>query len=500
EKKAENSGKEAVSKKRTRKGLDEKSVKRQKLEDDAEKEELRACLEIVQDDDSIVRSDGSTKNYKIFSAMLDDFDRQYVLDLYRLVKERFETTSPEGYDIFLWGNLMTLFKPKNRYPLTQEMLSRMFSKRLEVDHECEMAYELISLGDIFGIKKLLGVVEVTAASYEVTTAGYGFYCCKCNLPPVKRTVDGVEQTYTPTTAEEKLARNNELKARGTLLMALPNKHQLNFNSYKNPKSLMEEIEKRFEGGLDQTYDMLQKLISQLEILGETISQEDMNLKLLRSLPLEWKTSNLIWRNKPYLETLSMDDLYNNMKIYETEVKGSSSSSQNSQNMAFVSSNNSSSTNQTQSSNSTNIDSLSGSMIYFFFANQSNSPQLDNKGLQQINADDLEDMNLKWQMAMLTMRARRFLNGKKAESNGKESVSKKRTRKGLDEKSVKRQKLEDDAKKEELRACLEIVQDDDSVVNIESLATKYPIVDWKTHILSEYMFYYQIIRSDGSTKN
>ncbi|GJS10247.1 hypothetical protein Tco_0367043 [Tanacetum coccineum] len=152
-------------------------------------------------------------------------------------------------------------------------------------------------------------------------------------PTPKRTIDGVEQTYPPTTTEEKLARKNELKARGTLLMALPNEHQLKFNTYKYAKTLMEAIEKRFGGdkelkktqktllkqqyenlngssseGLDQTYDRLQKIISQLEILGETISQEDMNLKCLRSLPSEWKTHTLIWRNKPDLDTLSMDDL------------------------------------------------------------------------------------------------------------------------------------------------------------------------------------------------
>nr|GFC67400.1 hypothetical protein [Tanacetum cinerariifolium] len=66
-----------------------------------------------------------------------------------------------------------------------------------------------------------------------------------NLPLPKRTVDGVEQTYPPITAKEKLARKNELKARGTLLMALPTEHQLMFNSYKNAKLLMEAIEKRF---------------------------------------------------------------------------------------------------------------------------------------------------------------------------------------------------------------------------------------------------------------
>ncbi|GJR12443.1 hypothetical protein Tco_0795095 [Tanacetum coccineum] len=105
-------------------------------------------------------------------------------------------------------------------------------------------------------------------------------------PPPKRTIDGVEKTYPPTIAEEKLARNNELKARGTLLMALLNEHQLKFNTYKCAKTLLEAIEKRFRGnkeskktykklyntkyenfngssseGLDQTYDRLQKLIS-----------------------------------------------------------------------------------------------------------------------------------------------------------------------------------------------------------------------------------------------
>ncbi|GJU38085.1 hypothetical protein Tco_1186439 [Tanacetum coccineum] len=267
-------------------------------------------------------------------------------------------------------------------------------------------------------------------------------------PPPKRTVDGVEQTYPPTTVEEKLPRKNELKARGTLLMALPNEHQLKFNTYKCAKTLMEAIEKRFRGnkeskktqktllkqqyenfngssleGLDQTYDRLQKLISQLEILGETISQEDMNLKFLRSLPSEWKTHTLIWRNKPDLDTLSMDDLYNNLKIYETEVKGSSSSNQNSQNVAFVSSNNSGSSNQAYGSNSANTDSMSDAVIYSFFANQSNSPQLNDEDLQQIDADDLEEMDLKWQMAMLTMRARRFLNktGRKISANGSETI-------------------------------------------------------------------------------
>ncbi|GJX77602.1 hypothetical protein Tco_0324413, partial [Tanacetum coccineum] len=191
---------------------------------------------------------------------------------------------------------------------------------------------------------------------------------------VKRTVREVEQEYEPTSAEEKHDRRNEMKARGTLLMALPNKDQLKFHSYKDAKLLMEAIEKRYGGNkeskkvqttllkqqyknfagsssetIDQTFDRLQKLISQLEIQGKVITQEDMNLKLLRSLPSEWKTHALTWRNKEEIETINLDDLYKNLKIYEPQLTGSSSISQNPQNVAFVSSNSTNSNNN----NSTN---------------------------------------------------------------------------------------------------------------------------------------------------
>nr|GEY09214.1 hypothetical protein [Tanacetum cinerariifolium] len=164
-------------------------------------------------------------------------------------------------------------------------------------------------------------------------------------------------------------RKNEVKAHGTLLMALLDKHQLKFNIHKDAKTLMEAIEKRFGGNkktkkvqktllkqqyenftgsssksLDQIYDRLQKLISQLEILGESISQEDINLKFLRSLPTEWRTHTLIWRNKTDLEEQSLDDLFTNLKIYEAEVKSSSSTSTSTQNIAFVSSQTTDSTN------------------------------------------------------------------------------------------------------------------------------------------------------------
>nr|GEZ37753.1 hypothetical protein [Tanacetum cinerariifolium] len=240
-----------------------------------------------------------------------------------------------------------------------------------------------------------------------------------------RLVEGVAQPVAPTIVKQKLARKNELKARGTLLMALPDKHQLKFNSHKDVKSLMEQFE-NFSGSnsesLDQIHDRLQKLLSQLEIHEVSLSQEDANLKFLRSLPSEWKTHTLIWRNKTDLEDKSLNDLFNSLKIYESEVKHSSSQGSDSQNLAFVSTTQADSTNDSVSvvvsvfavgaklSTSTlpNVDSLSNTVIYSFFTSQSSSPQLDNEDLKQIDADDLKEMDLKWQMAMLTMRARKFL--------------------------------------------------------------------------------------------
>ncbi|GJW55662.1 hypothetical protein Tco_0099747 [Tanacetum coccineum] len=192
-------------------------------------------------------------------------------------------------------------------------------------------------------------------------------------------------------------------------------------------------------GLDKTYDRFQKLMSQLEIHGEVISQEDTNLKLLRSLPSAWNNIALIMRNKSDIHTLSMDDLYNNLKVYKFEIKGQTSSSSNSQNVAFVSSNNSNITNETVSTahsvsvasfkDQASTASYADDVMFSSFANQSNAPQLDNEDLEQIDADDLKEMDLKWQVIMLTMRVKRFIKKtrRKLDLNDKETVGFDRTK-------------------------------------------------------------------------
>ncbi|GKD60938.1 hypothetical protein Tco_1298447, partial [Tanacetum coccineum] len=196
-KKAESSRQRAESsKKRTRAVLNDESVKRQKVEDDAEKAELKACLEIVPSNDcvvnieslaikypivdwkthilaedkmyyQIIKANGSTKYYKIFSAMLDDFDRQDVLDLYRLVKERFEITSLEGYDRLLWGDLINLFESSEEDEIWKAQQDHTL---ISWSLRSRRFFRYILLVKIKLLIKKLEDSEVTTAGY-VSTAG-----------------------------------------------------------------------------------------------------------------------------------------------------------------------------------------------------------------------------------------------------------------------------------------------------------------------------------------
>ncbi|GJX13315.1 hypothetical protein Tco_0205073 [Tanacetum coccineum] len=197
-----------------KKSIPRKSTrKRQRMEEDAEKEELKGLLDIIPREEvpievesistkfpimdwktciltetfmyyQVFRGDGSSKNYKVLSEMLEDFDRQDVEELYRLVKEKYSASRLEGFDLMLWGDLYVLFESdeedeiwksqheynliswrlcdfcgihillmenglaihmltEKKYPLSQEMISKMLKKKLEVDHESSQAIELL---------------------------------------------------------------------------------------------------------------------------------------------------------------------------------------------------------------------------------------------------------------------------------------------------------------------------------------------------------------------
>ncbi|GJW00189.1 gag-pol polyprotein [Tanacetum coccineum] len=211
---------------------------------------------------------------------------------------------------------------------------------------------------LLGLKRLHGFLEVTAiqiqdyALWEVIENGDSWVLVSQTSEENGITVTKMS---TPITAEEKINKKNDVKARGLLLMALPNEHQLTFSQYPNAKSMFAAIETRF---------------------------------------------GVVWMNKPEVETMSIDDLYNNFKIVEQKVKKTVGTSSGVQNLAFMTAPSSSSTNDANTASS-QVSAASPS------------------DLEQIHEDDLEAMDLKWQLSLLSVRAKKYYQrtGKKIFING-----------------------------------------------------------------------------------
>ncbi|GJT31035.1 ribonuclease H-like domain-containing protein [Tanacetum coccineum] len=276
---------------------------------------------------------------------------------------------------------------------------------------------------------------------------------------VSTDTNGVIKVLPPKTAEEILARERERKARTTLLMALPEDHLAKFHKMTDAKDMWDAIKSRFGGndeskkmqkyilkqqfegfsvsnseGLHKGYDRFQSLLSQLEIHGAGVSTKDANQKFLRSLPSSWSQVSLVMRTKPGVDSLSIDDLYNNLRVFESDIKGSTGSSSSAQNVAFVSSESTSSTNDVSTaygvstssgynSQRENSSSYTDELMYSFFANQSSGLHLDHEDLEQLDEFDLEEMDLKWQVAMISMRLKKFYKktGRKLHFDAKEPV-------------------------------------------------------------------------------
>ncbi|GJT41645.1 putative ribonuclease H-like domain-containing protein [Tanacetum coccineum] len=122
-----------------------------------------------------------------------------------------------------------------------------------------------------------------------------------------------------------------------------------FHGIKDAKTLWVAIKSRFNG-LDKAYDRFQKLISLLEVHGSAVSNEDANQKFLRALPSSWNNVALIMRNKTGIDDLDINDLYNNLKVFEADIKSSSGSSSNSQNVAFLSTKDTNNINEVNTAN------------------------------------------------------------------------------------------------------------------------------------------------------
>ncbi|GKD06292.1 hypothetical protein Tco_1181266 [Tanacetum coccineum] len=242
-------------------------------------------------------------------------------------------------------------------------------------------------------------------------------------------------------------------------MALLEDHLAKFHKMTDAKEMLDAIKSRFGGndeskkmqkyilklqfegfsvsnseGLHKGYNRFQSLLSQLEIHGAGISTEDANQKFLRSLPSSWSQVSLVMRTKPGVESLSFDDLYNNLRVFESNVKGSIRSSSSAQNVAFVSSESTSNTNDVSTaygvstssgynSQRENSSSYTDELMYSLFANQSSGSHLDHEDLEQLDELDFEEMDLKWQLAMIFMRLNKFYKktGRKLHFDAKEPV-------------------------------------------------------------------------------
>nr|GEX56991.1 hypothetical protein [Tanacetum cinerariifolium] len=248
------------------------------------------------------------------------------------------------------------------------------------------------------------------------------------------------RTITLTT-EDMQKRKNDVKKRTTLLLSLPDEHQLRFSKHKTAQELWAAILKTFGGNeatkktkknllkqqygnfkakgaetIEQKFNRLHVIVSQLQFIDVEIEQDDLNQKFLTSLAPEWLMHTIVWRNKSDLDTMSLDDLYNHLKVYESEVQ--KKSEPNSQNMAFISSTKHSRGNEdvntaSVSTASTNVPtasaivgvaSISQDTACAYIAFQSSGSQIKFEDINQIDEDDIEEMDIKWNIDLLSMRA------------------------------------------------------------------------------------------------
>ncbi|GJZ60603.1 ribonuclease H-like domain-containing protein [Tanacetum coccineum] len=260
-----------------------------------------------------------------------------------------------------------------------------------------------------------------------------------SLKRTGRDCDGRVIILPPTTVDEHIAVQRESKARTTLLQSILDDHVADFYYMDDARDIWNAVKARFGGnaeskkmrksmlkqefsefriskveGLHKGYDRMQKILSQLNQLKAKPEDEDINLKFLRALPSSWSQVALTLKTKGGLELLSFDDLYYKLKTLEVDIKGystfSSSQSAGPSHSAFVS-----------------TTSASKKMSYADSPSYTSStytvPSISKIGSHRSGKLDLEEMDLKWQMTMLSVRVHKFEQkaGKKIDLDKKESA-------------------------------------------------------------------------------
>ncbi|GJX46822.1 putative ribonuclease H-like domain-containing protein [Tanacetum coccineum] len=263
--------------------------------------------------------------------------------------------------------------------------------------------------------------------------------------------DGVVRILSLVTAVKIQAVEKERKAKNILLMDIPKEHMRRFHGMDDAKEIWEAIRTRFGGnanskkmqkavfkqqfeafkisnseGLEKGYERFQQLLSQLEAHGAEVSA--------------WSNLAMTMRTNPEIDNLSIDDLYNNLRVFEQEIQGAPKPSSSAQNVAFVSQSKSSNnkvksgfsgaySSCTPSTSSTNVpekEVLAGfadEVIYSLFAKQTEDLDLLHEDLEQIDDVDIEEMDINWQIAMIAIRMKKFYKktGRRVRVDGKTPV-------------------------------------------------------------------------------
>ncbi|GJS05730.1 hypothetical protein Tco_0322238 [Tanacetum coccineum] len=305
----------------------------------------------------IMRANGADTVYMSFGAMVKDFTREDLIELYRLVMQKYGTNRPEdAYDRVLWSDLRTMFDPPLNedaiwsLPLQQKMVSWSCEEKAKTKRQnLSKATNPLQAKELLQIKEMadqdtppptitaMKIPIIKKGEYDIWSMRMRQYICHTDHNLWDIIVNGdLEDEATPSgeqssppvpkTAKQLAARRNQERIKSILLLAIPDEYLLKFHNVPDAKSLWAAIKSRFGGNeeskkmqknvlkhqfkifvtpsnetLDKAYDRFQKLISQLEIHGAYVSKEDINQKFLRSLPPLWSQIALIMRNKPDID-------------------------------------------------------------------------------------------------------------------------------------------------------------------------------------------------------
>ncbi|GJU79466.1 putative ribonuclease H-like domain-containing protein [Tanacetum coccineum] len=227
--------------------------------------------------------------------------------------------------------------------------------------------------------------------------------------------------HPPVSLDEHVAVQRENKVRTLLLQALPEDHMPDFHHYDDARDIWMAVKARFEEeGLHKGYDKFQKILSQLNQVQARPDNDDINLKFLRALPSSWSQVALALKTRGGLDSMSFDDLYNKLRSLELDVRIGHSYSVKAAvaptHSAFIgtASSGSKPTYSDQqrivpsvSQTSGRSDNLMECVLHSFVAENEQDQDMIYEDFDQVDQLEMEEMDLKWQMAMLSLRINRF---------------------------------------------------------------------------------------------